>query len=146
MSFLKKILSLFTDTSEKSENTPSNNEIEKELLSPKVRDFLDGKTNTLSAKDAYPDLKVFQPVKTRKNASIEEITYRLKNAIKYLHLPAAYKDILICLRMIIRVKKKEGKDFHSDLTSLYSYACQYNFLIQNLTWKMPKNQHLTLKK
>ncbi len=29
--------------------------------------------------------------------------------------------------MIIRVKKKEGKDFHSDLKSLYSYACQYNF-------------------
>jgi hypothetical protein len=97
------------------------------LLSPKVQDFLDGETNTLSAKDIDPDLKVFQPVKTRKDASIEEINYRLENAIKYLHLPAAYKDILICLRMIIRIKKKEGKDFHSDLKSLYNYACQYNF-------------------
>jgi hypothetical protein len=36
------------------------------LLSPKVQDFLDGETNTLSAKDIDPDLKVFQPVKTRK--------------------------------------------------------------------------------
>ncbi len=71
--------------------------------------------------------KVFQPVKIPKNSTIEEIKPRLKNAVKSLHLPAAYKDVLICYRMIIRIKRKQKIKYQLELKNLYKFACQCNF-------------------
>jgi hypothetical protein len=125
MTFFKNILSVFSSSHKTSTKILDS---QNSTQNTKVSDFINGKTTTLSAKDLFPDLKIFKPVKTPKNANIKELKVRLENAISFLHLPAAYKDILISLRMIIRLNKKEGKQYHSELELLYEYACRYNFL------------------
>lgn len=130
MSILKKIIKTIfhnkvVNNIEKS-NT-EDNEVCNEMYNEKVREFIDGKRNHLSATDVFPDLKVFQPVKTSKSPSAEEIEIRLKSAEDFIPLPAGYKDACICMRMIIRKKIKEKKDFIEDLNKLYKIACEYNF-------------------
>jgi hypothetical protein len=127
MSLIKKLISVFTSSKEESIKNSKDENIDETFLNKNARDFLDGKRTSLNAQEAFPHLKVFQPVKTPKNASLTEVNARLDNAISYLHLPAAYKDILISLRMIIRIKRKKCLEIQSELKTLYKYACQYNF-------------------
>ena len=85
----------------------------------KVQEFIDGRREKLSAKDVFPDMKVFEPVKKPKNPSLEDIQTRLKNAKKSFPLPAGYKDACICMRMIIRNKQKENKSYKKEAINLF---------------------------
>ncbi len=97
------------------------------IANNKVQEFLEGRRDHLTAKDVDPNIKVFKPVKTSKKSSLDDIKIRLQNANKSFPLPAGYKDACICMRMIIRNKKKEEQSYESELKQLYRFACEYNF-------------------
>lgn len=127
MSLLSKLKSaLFGESTNSSYKKQEQNK-KQSSLSPKAKQFLRREVNTLSAKDINPGLKIFTPVKTPQNATTEEINKRLKNAIYYFPLPAGYKDALISLRMLIRLKRKNNTAHQENLEQLYRIACEYNF-------------------
>lgn len=96
-----------------------------------MQEFIEGRRDHLTAKDVAPDIKVFKPVKTSKNLSIDDIKTRLKNAKRSFPLPAGYKDACICMRMLIRNKKTEKKSYKKELMQLYRIVCEYNFFDSN---------------
>ena len=112
----------------RTQNFPQQvHESETDIANNKVQEFLEDRRDQLTAKDVFPDMKVFKPVKTSKNPSLNDIKIRLKNAKKSFPLPAGYKDTCICVRMIIRNKQKEKESYKKELAQLYRFACEYNF-------------------
>lgn len=131
MNFLKRIKDIIFRKHRKSSTFQIDesdiNIINNNLTNPQNKNFVEKNSNQLTAKDVFPDLEVFQPRKTSKNPSIDEIQERLKNAKKSFPLPAAYRDALICMRKIIRAKKKAKEPYKKELKQLYRFACEYNF-------------------
>ena len=126
MTFFKKIKeALLGSHTEISPKQMQESEIE--TAKSNLQEFIEGRRDHLTAKDVAPDIKVFKPVKTEKNLSIDDIKIRLKNAKKSFPLPAGYKDACICMRMLIKDKKNEKKSYKKELMQLYRFACEYNF-------------------
>lgn len=114
-------------TPDKTQSSESVFTVSKDITTDnKVKEFLDGKNVNLTAKDVFPDLKVFKPVKTTKDSTTEQIKVRLNNAKKSIPLPAAYEDACISMRMLIKLKIKEKKVYQSELQQLYRFACEYD--------------------
>jgi len=128
---LKKLITGSKKLPKSKESLTSNEPFDpfanRQQPSPKVKEFIEGEIDEISAKDVFPEMKVFTPHKKSKNPDLQDLNERLKNAKKNLYLPAAFKDILISLRKIIRVKMKENNSYINELNDLYLYACQYNF-------------------
>ncbi|MBU4444812.1 hypothetical protein KJ656_06990 [bacterium] len=124
---------------------------------PKLNEFIKGKRNYLSSKDVFPELKVFEPVKTPKIPTLDQIYARLKNAEKSIPLPAGYKDTCICIRMLIKYKIKRNENYEKWLKRLYKVACEYDFFASqpylyelrepsfNLSEVLPKKEISCLK-
>jgi hypothetical protein len=97
MSFFQKIKEFFMGSSEPEIPQPEYHPQHVATKNIKVQEFVDGRREKLSTKDVFPDMKVFEPVKTPKNPSFEDIQSRLNNAKKSIPLPAGYKDACICI-------------------------------------------------